>query len=346
MDRQNDIISIDSLFQAWEEFKKDKKKREDVLTFERNLEDNLFLLYKDLRNKRYKHSGYESFFVRDPKIRHIHKAKVRDRIVHHLISKKLEVIFDKTFYFHSYSCRKSKGTHKAVKVFAQLARKASCNNTSPLYILKCDIRKFFDNVDHQILTNLLKKKIDNPDLLLLLDEIIGSFASDYTIDPKIPKGMPIGNLTSQIFANIYMDPLDKYIKHTVKAEYYIRYADDFVIMNKDPDYLKQLIPQIAEFLKTNLSFSLHPNKVSIENYYLGTDFLGYVIFPHFIIPKTRTKRRMFKKIYKKVQELKSGKTTEESLNQTVQSYLGYISHGNTFKLTQDVKNKVWFWLKA
>lgn len=239
MEKQEfDLISIQNLFQAWEEFKKDKKKKDDVLLFERNLEDNLFQLHQDLNDKSYKHGNYKSFYVRDPKIRHIHKAVVKDRVVHHLASGKLEKIFDKTFYEHSYSCRKGKGTHKAVKAFTKLTRKASCNNTSPLYVLKCDIKKFFHNVDHNILIGLLRKKVSDQDFLWLLKEIVSSFKSEYTVNPKYPKGMPIGNLTSQIFANIYMDPFDKFVKHKLKVKYYIRYADDFVIISPDKNYLE------------------------------------------------------------------------------------------------------------
>lgn len=341
---ENDFISIEKLFQAWEEFRTGKKKKDDVLSFEYHLEDNLFNLYQKLKEKTYEHGSYKSFYVRDPKVRHIHKAKVADRVVHHLISKRLEKIFDKTFYEHSYSCRKNKGTHKAVKAFIKMARKASKNNTSKLYILKCDIKKFFASVDHQVLKNALGTKISDPYFLWLLDEVIDSFQMGLTNAPLFSQGMPIGNLTSQLFANIYLDLLDQFMKHELKVKYYIRYADDFAILSENKSYLESLLFKIDKFLNQELKLSLHPNKISIRDYYLGIDFLGYIVFPYYVIPRTKTRRRLFKKIYKKIQAVRNNQSTLGSLNQTTQSYLGHLSHANTFKLTQDVKNRIWFWL--
>lgn len=147
------------MFQAWEEFLKGKRAKADVGVYERNLEDNIFDLHRELSEKTYRHGNYQEFYVRDPKVRHIHKACVKDRVVHHLTSKVLEEIFDPTFYPHSYSCRKGKGTHRAVQAFVKMSRKASKNNTSKLLILKCDIKKFFASVDHEVLIKLLKKRI-------------------------------------------------------------------------------------------------------------------------------------------------------------------------------------------
>jgi len=289
--------------------------------------------------------GYKSFFLRDPKVRHIHKATVKDRVIHHLVSYVLERLFEKTFYAHSYSCRQNKGTHKAVISFVKFARKASHNNTSPLFVLKCDIRKFFASVDQEILLRLLRERIKDPEFIWLLEEVIGSFSSEQTLGPLFPaKGMPIGNLTSQLFANIYMDPFDQFMKHQLKVKYYIRYADDFIVMSDTKEYLDAVVPQIANFLEQTLKLTLHPNKVSIRSYYLGIDFLGYIIFPHFILPRTKTKRRLLKKIQKKVLQVKSRKSTAEELEQTVNSYLGYLQHANAYKLSQTIKNQVWFWL--
>jgi len=333
----SEIITLERVFKAWEEFSKGKKGKADVALFERNLEDNLFTLYELLKNKTYKHGPYKSFYIRDPKIRHIHKACVQDRVVHHLVSKVLEKIFEPTFYAHSYTCRKNKGTHKGIKAFIKLARKVSKNNTSPLYVLKCDIKKFFASVDHGVLLKILNKSIKDDDFIRLLNEIIFSFKTE-----GLFKGIPIGNLSSQFFANIYMNPFDQYMKHELKIEYYIRYADDFVVLSRDKKYLEDLIPMIKIFLERELKLTLHPNKVGIDNYYLGIDFLGYVIFPNFMIPRTKTKRRMFRKIYKQIAVYKEGQQTYESLNQTIQSYLGYLSHANAYKLSQDLKNQILF----
>ena len=316
---------------------KGKRGKADVISFERNLEDNLFALLELLKNKNYQHGSYEAFYVRDPKIRHIHKACVQDRVVHHLVSKVLEKIFEPTFFAHSYSCRKNKGTHKGIEAFIKLARKVSKNNTSPLYILKCDIKKFFANVDHEVLVEILSKSIKDDDFMWLLKEIIFSFKAEETT-----KGIPIGNLTSQLFANIYMNPLDQYMKHELKIKHYIRYADDFVILSPDKKYLENLISIIEIFLERKLKLTLHPNKIKLDNYYLGVDFLGYVIFPKFIIPRTKTKKRMFRKIYKQITLYRKDQQNYESLNQMIQSYLGYLSHANAYQLSQDIKNQILF----
>lgn len=337
----SEVTTLESVFQAWDEFIKDKKKKQDVIEFGRHLEDNLFTLHKSLVDKTYQHGGYKSFYVRDPKVRHISKANISDRVVHHLVSNVLEKVFDPTFYAYSYSCRKNKGTHKGVVAFSRQLRKLSKNNTSPAFVLKCDIKKFFASVDHNILLELLRKKITDEDFLWLMRDIIGSFSVD-----SQPKGVPIGNLTSQFFANIYLDPLDKFIKNTLKAPYYIRYADDFVILVDNREYLEDLLPKIEKFLNDELKLSLHPDKVSIRDYYLGIDFLGYIVFPHYILPRTKTKRRILRKIRKKVELVRENKLSTESLQQSLQSYLGYLSHANSHKFSQELKNQVLFWLNS
>lgn len=210
--------------------------------------------------------------------------------------------------------------------------------------MKCDIKKFFASIDHQVLIRLLSLKTKDNNFLWLLEEIIGSFYSELTKNPCFPKGMPIGNLTSQLFANIYLDPFDQFLKNKLKISAYVRYADDFVILSPDRLYLVNLLPKIKKFLRYKLKLSLHSQKIIIRDYYLGVDFLGYLIFPHFVLPRTKTKKRMFRKVYKRVQLVKKQKLPLESLNQAVQSYLGYLSHTNAFKLSQELKNQVWFWL--
>ncbi len=336
----SNIISIENIFQAFTEFKKGKGKRVDIQIFERNLEDNLFELHQGLKEKTYRHGSYKAFYVRDPKVRHIHKASVQDRIVHHLVSKVLEITFEPKFFAHSYSCRKEKGTHKAIREFVKLTRKTSKNNTSALFALKCDIKKFFASIDHEVLLKLLQSSFKDKDFLWLLNEITRSFQTDNTVS----KGMPIGNLTSQLFANIYLNPLDQYMKHVLKVKYYIRYADDFVILSEEKNYLENLTPKIEKYLSSKLKLKLHPNKVAIINYYLGIDFLGYVVFPHFVLPRTKTKKRIFRKLSEKSDLFKNDRLSYESLNQSLQSYLGYLLHADAFKMSEEIKNKVWFWL--
>ncbi len=315
--------------QAFDEFKKGKRSKKDVQFFERFLEDNLFDLHRRLEAKIYKHSSYTAFNIYDPKFRHIHKAKVADRIMHHAIVSIIEPIFDKTFIYDSYSCRKEKGTHKAVKRLFYFVRKVSRNYTGDCFALKLDIRKFFENVDHQILLNQIKKRIGDDDLLWLLKNILQSFSKD--------KGMPIGNLTSQVFANIYLNELDQFMKHDLKIRYYLRYSDDFVILSQDINYLKGLIRGIEIFLKENLKLSLHEDKIIIRKYTQGIDFLGYIVLPHYVLPRTKTKKRIFKKLKEKV--------GSENFDQSLQSYLGYLGYANAFRLAEKLKNEIWLWKK-
>ena len=171
----NKIIHPIPLFKAWEEFKCGKGMKPDVIGFEKNLEANIFALYRDLKNKTYQHGNYYGFFVYDPKLRHIHKATVRDRILHHALFRVLDRIFEPTFIPSSFSCRIGKGTHKGVKKVAEMLREVSKNNTRPCFALKCDVRKFFDSIDHKILLEILAKRIIDTDTVWLLKEVISSY---------------------------------------------------------------------------------------------------------------------------------------------------------------------------
>lgn len=326
----SNLILIENLFQAWREFRKGKAKRLDVQIFERNLEDNLFELHQRLKSKTYRHGSYKSFYVHDPKQRHIHKANVMDRVVHHLLYTFLYKLFNKSFIYDSYSCRLEKGTHKGVGRLEVFTRKVSQNYTTDCWTLKCDIRKFFASVDQKILLSLLRKKIYDEDIVWLLEQIIYSFHSEQ----GMVKGMPLGNLTSQVFANIYLNELDQFIKHKLKEKYYIRYADDFLFLSKDKKFLYGYIDKLKQFLTDKLELELHPNKINIRCLDNGIDFLGYIVLPHYILPRTKTKRRIFRKLKEKI--------GLENLNQSLQSYLGYLGHASSFKISQQLKNEIWF----
>ncbi len=340
-----ELTQIENLFQAWEEFRKGKKKRVDLQIFEQNLEDNLFDLYQSLKNKTYRHGNYESFYVNDPKRRHIHKAGVADRVLHHLLYKYLYELFDSTFIYDSYSCRLNKGTHKGVKRLELFARKVSKNYTRDCFALKLDIKKFFANVDHGILLGLLKKRINDKDILRLLKDVIESFHSKADLALQgVPlrscKGIPLGNLTSQIFANIYLNELDQFVKNELKVKYYLRYADDFVILTTDKRQVYQYTSILEVFLRDNLKLELHPEKIIVRKLTWGIDFLGYIVLPHYILPRTKTKRRMFRKIEVKVRQYQNREISDYSLNQTIQSYLGYLRHANAFILSSELQSMV------
>lgn len=327
-----EIISLENLFSAWNEFKKGKEKKIDVQKFAFDLEENIFNLHNQLAGNKYQHSNYTSFYLCDPKLRHIHKAEVRDRVLHHAIVKRIDPIFEREFIFDSYSSRKKKGTHEAIKRLKSFAWQLSQNNTKIVWILKCDIRKFFDSVDHEILIDIIKEKIGNGETANLIENIIRSFKTEQG------KSIPLGNLTSQLFSNIYLNEFDQFIKRKLQIKYYVRYADDFIVLSRDKAYLENLIPKIDGFLQDNLKLRLHSKKVFVRQWRQGVDFLGYVIYPHHIILRTKTKRRIFKKIVVKRHRLKNGLITEESFNQSIQSYLGVLKHCSSFKLRQDILN--------
>lgn len=310
-----DIISLENLLLAWKEFLRGKINKPDVQEFQVNLMRNILSLHTDLKNKTYKHNPYIAFSINDPKPRNIHKATVRDRLLHHVIYRKLYPFFDRTFIADSYSCRFGKGTHKAIQRFISFGRKISKNNTRTCWILKCDIRKFFASVNHQILFNILSMYIEDKDTLFLLKKIVESF------ETKPNTGLPLGNLTSQLLVNMYMNEFDQFVKHNLKAKYYIRYADDFVFLHHDKNNLLELLPKVGDFLEEQLKLSLHPDKVFIKTLASGVDFLGWVHFPDHRVLRTTTKNRMFRNIKAK-----------ERKEETVQSYLGMLQHGNGFKI--------------
>ncbi len=338
------LTTKENVFRGWKEFRLGKKKKKDVILFESNLQVNLKNLYKALKERVYQPGEYVGFYIKDPKIRLIHKATVKDRVVHHIVSNVLDPIFEPTFIAHSYSCRKDKGTHKGVLALQKMALRSSKNSSRVCWSLKCDVKKFFASVNHEILFGILSRRIQDPDFLDLLWKIIDSFHSGRTIDLNNKKGIPIGNLTSQFFSNIYMNELDQYIKHELRIKYYVRYADDFVILSESRQYLDNLIPLIEQFLNKKLDLELHPNKVIFQKLSSGIDFLGYVIFPYYMLPRTKTKRRLLRKIKARIGDVKRGKITEEKLDETVQSYLGYLGHAYSYNFRKQLKNLIWFWL--
>lgn len=325
------IISLENLFSAWSEFKKGKEQKNDVLKFALDLEDHLFELRQLLRKNIYQHSDYTSFYISDPKLRHIHKAEVIDRILHHAVAKITEPIFEKRFIFDSYSNRKNKGIHKAIKRIRNFAWQLSSNNTKIVWILKCDIRKFFDSVDHQILIKLIKKRIKDRRAIHLIKRIINSF------EVRDNKGIPLGNLTSQLFSNIYLDPLDQFIKRNLRTKYYLRYTDDFLVLSRDKFYLKNLIPRIDDFLKTKLKLQLHPKKIIIRKWNQGIDFLGYLSFPHHTLLRTKTKKRMLRNMKKKKRLLEQNLIPQEKFKQSLNSYLGLLKNCRSYQLQKKLK---------
>lgn len=319
--RYEEVISVENLLAAWREFVVGKQTKADVRVFSCRLLDNIIELHIDLAQHTYRHGGYQAFNISDPKPRNIHKATVRDRLVHHALYRALYPFFDRTFIADSYSCRLGKGTHRALNRFRVFACQVSRNHTRTAWVLKCDVRKFFASIDHAVLLEIVRRSIPDGDIVWLIGEIVGSFQS---LRPGI--GLPLGNLTSQLLVNIYMNEFDQFVKHTLKAKYYIRYADDFVVLSQDKNWLQDILPHLEFFLRDKLRLTLHPDKVSITTVASGVDFLGWVHFSSFRILRTATKRRMLKRL------------SQSHAEQTVQSYLGLLGHGNGHRLQQQVEN--------
>ncbi|MBU2101154.1 reverse transcriptase/maturase family protein [Patescibacteria group bacterium] len=341
----NRIISLENLFLAWDTFKHDKGHKKDVGRFDWHLEENIFQLHRDLASKKYHHDRYSSFYITDPKQRHIHKAIVRDRVLHHAIVRILTPIFEPTFIAKSFSCRVGKGTHKGVSAVELMTRQVSKNYTRPCFALKCDIKKFFNSINHRHLLAILERRIADPDTIWLLRDIVGSFRTDLS-DVFNDRGLPIGNLTSQLFANVYMNEFDQFVKHELRIQHYARYTDDFVILSSDMDYLLSLLEPIQSFLKRYLDLELHEGKTSIRKLGQGIDFLGYTILPHYRLVRTKTRRRIFKKVDQRIEEYHTGVMSRESLEQSLNSYLGVLCHANEYTMSEDLKNRFWFELKS
>lgn len=323
------IISVENLLLAWKEFLSGKKKRKDVQEFQLHLVDNILSIHIELVDKLYTHGGYEFFKILDPKPRDIHKASVRDRLLHHAIYRVLYPYFDSKFVFDSYSCRNCKGTHRAIDRFKYFFRKVSRNNTKQCFVLKCDIRKFFASIDQKTLIEILEKQISDENIIWLTRKVVESFPTglacgEISESKGLPLGLPLGNLTSQLLVNIYMNEFDQFVKQTLKFKYYIRYADDFVFLSQDKSELENLLPKLREFLEDKLKLKLHPNKVYIKTFSSGVDFLGWVNFVNHRTLRTVTKKRMLK-------NLKNNPKPE-----TIQSYLGLLGHGNTYGLRNEI----------
>lgn len=310
------ITSVENLLGAWREFVNGKRKKQDVQEFQYRLMQNILALHEELLNGTYRHGPYHAFKINDPKPRDIHKALVRDRLLHHAIYRKLYPFFDKKFIADSYSCRLGKGTHRAMHKFREFSYKSSENDTHTVWVLKCDIRKFFAYIDHSKLKAILVRDLKDIGVLSLLENVIDSF---YSTAPG--RGLPLGNLTSQLLVNIYMNEFDQFAKHHLKAKHYIRYADDFVILSQDKVWLESLLPRIREYLRHELRLELHPQKVSISTLASGIDFLGWIHFPHHRVLRGATKRRMLRNL------------AEERSKERLASYRGLLSHGDAHGLS-------------
>ncbi|MDD3614386.1 MAG: reverse transcriptase domain-containing protein [Candidatus Pacebacteria bacterium] len=316
------IFDFSNLLKSYYSARKRKSDKNYVIDFEWNLERELLKIQKELQEKTYQPNSYQKFFISDPKKRLVYKASFRDRVVHHALCNIIEPIFDRGFIYDSWACRKNKGTHHAVLRLKNFLRSLyfKCGSDN-FYILKCDVRKFFDSVDKEKLFMLINKKIKDRDVLWLIKKILDSTEGS--------KGIPIGNLTSQLFANIYLNELDQFLKHNLRIKYYIRYMDDFIILSDNKCQLKIWREEIKNFIQKNLQLVLHPQKQEIFPAKIGVDFLGFHVFYSHILVRQNMIRRFWKKF-------KKGKMSSE----TFCSYLGHLKFADSWGLKKKIENKM------
>jgi len=322
------IYNLSNLILAWRKARKHKTKKDYVIEFEKNLIENLLKLQEELKNHSYSPFPLKTFILRDPKTRRISKSAFRDRIVHHAIIRIIEPIFEKTFIYDSCANRIRKGTLFALKRFELFKRRITNNLQSQAFCLKADIKHYFQEVNHNVLLNIIKRKINDEKTIWLINQII---KNGYKI-----KGMPLGNLTSQFFANIYLNDLDYFVKHKLKIKHYIRYVDDFVILHKSRQQLIVWKHQIERFLGKNLKIELHPQKSRIISLSKGVDFVGFRNFYHSRLLRKRNIRNMLIKI----EGYKKEEISKEKILEIFQGWNAYAKWANSFKLRLEIEGNL------
>lgn len=334
-----DIITFDNLLLAAKKAQRCKRFKPDILQFNYNLETEIIKLQQELTTKTYLTGEYKTFQIIDPKPRSISSAPYRDRVIHHALCNVIAPIFERTFIPESYANRINFGTHKALKKFTHFTRNSQ-------YILQCDISKYFPSIDHQILKQLIHSKIKCPDTLWLIDQIIDRsnpqelilerFTGDNLLTPiERRKGLPLGNLTSQLFANIYLNELDQFVRHNIKAKKYLRYVDDFALFADNFSFLNLAKVEISDFL-VSLRLKLHPVKTQIFETKQGVNFVGFRILPTHTRVLAKNIRRGKKRLKLLQKKLHHGKLISTKLISSYRAWQGHLQHGDTWKLQQQL----------
>ena len=332
-DLWQELCSYDNLFLAYTKARKHKTRKDYIIEFEKDLKDNLLLLRSELSLHCYDPKPLVNFTIHDPKMRKISKSDFRDRVIHHALCNIIEPIFEKTFIYDSYANRINKGALKAIDRFDRFKRKVTRNNTLRCYVLKADIRKYFDNIEHEILLSIIKKRIFDKRVIWLIRKILANPSSS-------DKGMPLGNLTSQFFANVYLNELDYFVKHKLKARYYIRYVDDFVIFNTDAEILEDYKRQINLFLREKLDIELHPEKSKVLRLSERLTFLGFRIFYHHKLLKKSNMVRMKGRIEALKQEYAEKKMDYDSIYDFLEGWIAYAKNADTYNLRKRIMAEV------
>ncbi|NJO63998.1 MAG: RNA-directed DNA polymerase [Richelia sp. RM2_1_2] len=333
------IIEFENLLLATRQAQKGKRFRDNVLDFNYHLETELIKLQQELTNKTYQPGAYRTFRLTNPKSRLISAAPYRDRVVHHALCNAIVPIFEKTFIYESYANRVGFGTHRALKKFTHFARNSR-------YVLQCDIKKYFPSIDHTILKQLIRRKIKCHDTLWLIDAIINNSNEQETVVDYFPgdnlltpvtrrRGLPIGNLTSQFFANIYLNGFDHFVKEQLKFSKYVRYVDDFALFSDDWQLLAEARLTIEEYL-AQLRLQIHPIKSQLFTTKIGASFLGFRIFPDRIRVRNNNLHRARRRLKRLQSDYAQGIVDLEKVNQSIQSWFAHLDHGDTWQLRQQI----------
>jgi len=352
MDYFKRLSSITNLLHAYTRVRLGKRSKPIALVYDYYLEENLGKLSFLLQTKKYTPNPYVYFVITDPKTRHIAAPHFRDRIVHRALVNQIEPYLDKKFIYDSYACRKNKGTHfglTRVKKFL-MATRSIYGREQPVYFLKCDVQKYFQNISWDILISILEEQIKDPETMELIKTIITNHKV-YKVRGKIKNlpdqvvsianrvGIPIGNLTSQLFANVYLNELDQYVKHTLKERWYARYMDDFLIIHPDKKHLVKIRNEIRVFLANRLKLTLHPRKVAIQRVTHGVPFVGYRIFYDHIVVRAKTVQRFQKRLHKRKRMVQEGVFAQKELKAMCDSFVGHLKHANSYGLQKFLFHK-------
>lgn len=316
---------------AFKKARKGKTLKKDVVDFEIQLEENLQQIQNELIFHIYQPKPLKTFVLRDPKTRKISKSHFRDRVVHHALCNFIAPIMEKSFIFDSYANRIGKGTFKAIKRFEFFCRKASHNYTRETFVLKGDVKKYFENVDHSILFIILKKTIDDERVLWLIMRILQNYRTK-----EGNKGMPLGNLTSQFFANVYLNELDQYVKHKLRAKFYVRYVDDFIIIGCTREKLQYYKEKIDFFLNKKLYLQLHNQKSRIISIYTGIEFLGMRIFPFHKLLKKKNIRKFQRGFQQICYDFEKYLVEYDTVYDFVEGWMAYAKNANTYSLRKKI----------
>jgi len=332
------IASMQNLWDAaWQTLLHGRRFKNDGASFKLNYEHSLLQIHKELARQSYKPGNYKSFMIYEPKQREVLAAPIKDRIVHHALHDVVEPFIDRKFIFDSYACRKNKGTHLAINRSQKFMQ-------ANQYFMHLDVKKYFPNINHQTLKAILNKHIKQTDVLNLFHIIINSSVKkeELTAQPNLFStpltGLPIGNLTSQFLANLYLNELDQYVKHNLKIKHYIRYMDDFVVFGNNRKQMLQWQWQIIDFCSQKLSLSLHI-KGGIKNYWEGLGFLGFKIFRKHKKLKSVCLNRYLQKYKQHSKQFVKGKISTLKLQQSIDIWQNHIAFADTYKLQEYLISK-------